>query len=276
MKLARARNKEACDTFICRHGLPDCRSIISTTNGVARQELRNQYSDPSPQEVVTLMGGLRARSLETYIVVSLAPRAPFEEPQLTISQPDDIDCQDRAMCERWLAVHAELHEKRPAASVTPLWRPKHGAWQPPPTYAFVGCSTKRSQELWRKCLDKIEADVVSEADQQSRDNMAACLEWVRLHGYPATNYLLIWAACGIATCTTLGEFSRFWAAHTLSPERRSVYAVGVVHGRDKVVCWRYGLAPANPGVPPLRGGHEETWPEYFVIDEWLNETRRYP
>lgn len=170
------------------------------------------------------------------------------------------------MCERWLTVHTELHEGRLAAS----------AWQPPPTYAFVGCSTKRSQELWRKCLDKIEADAASETNQRSRDNMEACLEWVRLHGYPATNHFLVWAACGIATCTTRAELSRFWAAHSQSPERRSVYAVGIMHGRDKVVCWPYGLASANLGAPPLRMGHEETWPEQFVINEWLNETRRYP
>lgn len=82
LKAARARNKEACDTFICRHGLPDCRSIILAVNGVARQELRNQYWGPNQQEVVTLMGGFRASSLETYVVVSLASAKPRGEHRL--------------------------------------------------------------------------------------------------------------------------------------------------------------------------------------------------
>lgn len=81
------------------------------------------------------------------------------------SQPDDIDYQDRAMCERWLTADAELHEKRLAASGTPHPRSKQGAWQPPPTYFFAGCSTTRNKELWQKCLDKIRADVASEEDQ---------------------------------------------------------------------------------------------------------------
>lgn len=183
---------------------------------------------------------------------------------LIVSQPDDIDGGDGPMCRRWLVAHAELQEKRLAssASATPLPRPKQGAWQPPPTHVLLGCSTMRDEKLWRKCLGKIEADVASEGDQQSRGNMEACLEWVRLHGYPSTSCSLVWAACGIATCTPQGEFSRFWAAHSQSPERQCVYAV--VRGRDEVVCWRYGLAAANLGAPPpLREGHEETWPEIF-------------
>lgn len=62
-KAARAVNKEACDSFICRHGLPDCRSIVFAIDGVARQGARNQYWDPDPQ---------------IYIVVSLATTAPGE------------------------------------------------------------------------------------------------------------------------------------------------------------------------------------------------------
>lgn len=224
--------------------LPDCRSIIFAVNGVARQELRNQYWGPSLQEVVTLTGGFQASSLETYVVVSLAPAARYGKHRLIDSQPDDIDCQDRAMCEHWLTVHTELHEERLAAS----------AWQPPPTYAFVGCSTKRSQELWRKCLDKIEADAASEADQRSRDNKEACLEWVRLRGYPATNYFLVWAACGIATCTTRAELSRFWAAHSQSPERRSVYAVGTLHGRDKGCVLAIRTCFSKPGCSSSASG----------------------
>lgn len=180
------------------------------------------------------------------------------------------------MCERWLDAHAELHEKRLASSLAPILRPKQGAWQPPPTHVFVGCSTTQDKKLWRKCLGKIESDVASEASQQFLDNMRACLEWVRLHGYPSTNYFLVWAACGIATCTTQREFSRFWAAHGQSPERKSVYAMGIVYGgRDKVVCWRYGLAAANLGAPPLRVGREQTWPEHYVVPEWLDEIPWY-
>lgn len=197
-------------------------------------------------------------------------------PSLIDSQPDDIGCQDRALCERWLDAHAELHEKRLALPLTPVFRPKHGAWQPPPNYVFVGCSTTRNKKLWRKCLSKIESDVASETSQQFLDNIKACLEWVRLHGHPSTNDFLVWAACGIATCTTQREFSRFWAAHGQSPERKSVYAMGLVHGgRDNVVCWRYGLAAANLGAPPLRVGYEQTWPEHFVVPEWLDEIPWY-
>lgn len=180
------------------------------------------------------------------------------------------------MCERWLDAHAELHEKRLASSLTPVLRPKQGAWQPPPIPVFVGCSTTQNKKLWQKCLSKIQSDVASETSQHFVDNMKACLEWVKLHGYPSTNYFLLWAACGIATCTTLKEFSRFWAAHSQSPERKSVYAMQVAHGgRDKVVCWQHGLASANLGAPPLRIGYEQTWPEKFVGPERLDEVPCY-
>lgn len=61
VKAARAVNKEACDSFISRHGLPDCRSIVFAIDGVARQGARNPYWDLDPQ---------------TYIVVSLATTPP--------------------------------------------------------------------------------------------------------------------------------------------------------------------------------------------------------
>lgn len=177
------------------------------------------------------------------------------------------------MCLRWQVIQTEVEEKwraswddDPQPSIA-----KHRAWQAPPTYTFAGCSTKDNKQLWLKCLKSIKADIARETDWQSRDNMKACLAWVRSHGYPSTDYCLLWAGCGIATCTTQGEFSRFWAAHSQLSDRVSVYALGISHGDETVVNWRYGLATANLGVPPARVGHEDTWPEHFVMTEWLDE-----
>lgn len=61
MKAARARNKEACDSFICRHGLPDCRSVVLAINGVARQEARDQYWSPDPQSYIVVSLAMTAR-----------------------------------------------------------------------------------------------------------------------------------------------------------------------------------------------------------------------
>lgn len=128
-----------------------------------------------------------------------------------------------------------------------------------------------NKNIWRKCIRRMEAGMARETDRQSRDNMEACLEWVRSHGYPSPGYSMVWAACGIATCTTQGEFSRFWAAHSQLSHRMSVYALGISHVDETVVDWRYGLATANLGIPPPRVGYEETWPEYFVMTEWLDQ-----
>lgn len=85
VKVARERNKAACDCFIHRHGLPDCQSIVLATNGVARLEARNQYRDPDSEQALPDM--LRRRSLETYIVVSLIPTGHREECRLLIHSP---------------------------------------------------------------------------------------------------------------------------------------------------------------------------------------------
>lgn len=113
--------------------------------------------------------------------------------------------------------------------------------------------------------------MATETDRQSRNNMEACLIWVKSHGYPSPGYFMVWAACGIATCTTQGEFSRFWAAHPQLSDRMSVYALGISRVDETVVDWRYGLATANLGIHPPRVGYEETWPEYFVMTEWLDQ-----
>lgn len=176
------------------------------------------------------------------------------------------------MCLRWQLIHNERKEQWRTSSAPPLSRPKNGAWQPPPAYAFAGGSTMEDEKLWRRCLDNISAGITRETDPPSRDNMRACLCWVKLHGYPSTDYFLVWAACGIATCSTRREFSRFWAAHGQCPERMSVYALQVLHDPEgTVVNWRYGLAAANLGGRPPRVGYEETWPEYFSMPEWLDE-----
>lgn len=175
------------------------------------------------------------------------------------------------MCLRWHIIQTELQEELRSPCVSPFSIPKDQAWQPPPTYTFAGCSTKENKKLLRKCMARIEAGIARETDRQSRVNMEACLEWIRSHGYPSTGYFMVWAACKIATCTTLGEFSRFWAAHRQLSDRMSVYALGVSHVDETVVDWRYGLATANLGVPPSRVGYEETWPEYFVMTEWLDQ-----
>lgn len=246
----------ACDSFIRRHGLPDIRHVVWAIDGRARQQLRDKYWKQWVWRNV-----LRR---ELFAVVSMHLEQPAVTNWLIDSQPDDMDCQDRAMCESWLAAHTELQEKRRVSSRTPSPRPKQGLWQPPPEYALALCSTKRDKKLWRKCTARIRADAAREEDRQSRDNMEACLGWVTSHGYPSHNYCLVWAACGIATCTTHGEFTRFWAAHAESPERKIVYALGVSHGWDSVVTWRYGLATANVNARPPQAGYEDTWPEFFV------------
>lgn len=200
-----------------------------------------------------------------------APGGSLSKKSLIDIQPDDIDGQDIAMCLRWQIIQTELEKKSRAPCVWPLSTPKHQAWQPPPTYTFAGGSAKRNEKLWRSCMNRIEAAIARETDQQSRDNMEACLEWVRSHGYPLPGYFMVWAACGIATCTTRGEFSRFWAAHGKISDRISVYALGVTHVDGTVVDWRYGLATADLGTPPPRVGYEETWPEHFVMTEWLDQ-----
>lgn len=81
---------------------------------------------------------------------------------------------------------------------------------------------------------------------------------------------MVWAACGIATCTTRREFSRFWAAHGQCSERTSVYALGI-HDDGTVVNWGYGLAVAMLSSPPLKLFNEETWPEQFNLAERLAE-----
>lgn len=85
VKVARARNKTACDSFILRHGLPDCQSIVLAIDGVARLEARNQYRDPDLDQV--LPDVLRRRSLETYVVVSVVPTAHCEEHCSLIHSP---------------------------------------------------------------------------------------------------------------------------------------------------------------------------------------------
>lgn len=88
VKVARARNKAACDSFILRHGLPDCQSIVLATDGVARLEARNEYWDPDSEQA--LPDVLRRRSLETYIVVSLAPTAHHEGHRSLIHSPTTL------------------------------------------------------------------------------------------------------------------------------------------------------------------------------------------
>lgn len=85
VKVARARNKAACDSFILRHGLPDYQSIVLAIDGVARLEARNQHWDPDSEQA--LPDVLRRRSLETYIVVSLAPTAHRKECRLLMHSP---------------------------------------------------------------------------------------------------------------------------------------------------------------------------------------------
>ncbi|KAG8159511.1 hypothetical protein KVR01_010148 [Diaporthe batatas] len=252
VKAAREMNKRACDLFIRRHGAPDSRSIVRATYGVAREESREAYCEFKQR---IRPGDLQEHLEETFLV------------------PDDVDHQDAAMCLRWQMIQTDREERWRASwdDDPPLSTPKNRAWQAPPTYTFAGCSTKENAKLWRKCLNSIKADIAKEEDRQSRDNMRACLAWVSSHGYPSTDYCLVWAACGIATCTTQGEFSRFWAAHGQPSDRVSVYALGLSHADETVIHWRHGLATACLGVPPARVGYEETWPEYFVMMEWLDE-----
>lgn len=85
VKVARARNKAACDSFILKHGLPDCQSILLAIDGVARLEARRQYRDPDSEQALPDL--LRRRSLATYIVVSLARTAHHEERRSLIHSP---------------------------------------------------------------------------------------------------------------------------------------------------------------------------------------------
>lgn len=88
VKVARARNKAACDSFILRHGLPDCQSIVLAIDGVASLEARKQYWDPDSEQALPDL--LRRRSLETYIVVGLAPAAHHEERRSLIHSPTTL------------------------------------------------------------------------------------------------------------------------------------------------------------------------------------------
>lgn len=71
VKAAQEMNKSACDRFIRRHGLPDHRSIVRATCGIAVQESREAYSEfrrrLRPEK-------LQEHREETYIVVRVAPK----------------------------------------------------------------------------------------------------------------------------------------------------------------------------------------------------------
>lgn len=68
VKAARAKNKEACDCFIRRRGLPDILSIVWAIGGKGRRELRSKYWNHR-----ALPNGIRR---DTFAVVSMNPGAP--------------------------------------------------------------------------------------------------------------------------------------------------------------------------------------------------------
>jgi hypothetical protein len=271
IKANREINRKACDSFIRKNSLPDCSSIVWALDRIARQDSRKAYrklkQSISPQE-------LRRHDKEAFVVVSICPRkpSPGSKRRLIDPQPDDIDPSDITMCLHWHITQAESDASRSCAGHSPPSTSNNQAWQPPPTYTFAGCSGTSNQSLRQRCIDKIEAGLPGETNQQARDNMEACLAWIRAYGYPMPGYCMVWAACGVATCTTQAEFARFWAAHRKLPDRMSVYALGVtLVDPAVVVAWPYGLATAL-AAPPPRVGYEETWPEHFVMTEWLDRT----
>lgn len=80
-------NKRACDSFIRRHGLPDCRSIVWAIDGIARQESREAYFERNK--------GMPSRELqrhrkEMYIVVSMIPDARHRKSRLSIRSPTTL------------------------------------------------------------------------------------------------------------------------------------------------------------------------------------------
>ncbi|KAJ0122006.1 hypothetical protein J7T55_002517 [Diaporthe amygdali] len=153
-----------------------------------------------------------------------------------------MEDQDIVLYERWGFAHIAPEETRQDSPVISLPRQVKCGWQPPPSWAFDGCSAKLNEALWRKCLEQIEADISREKKSQSRDNMKACLGWIKLYGYPSSHCFMVWAACGIATCTTRREFSRFWVAHGQCSERTSVYALEI-HDDGTIVNWRLIVLP---------------------------------
>lgn len=179
---ARERNKAACDVFIRKHGLPDYGFIVCAIDGVARQFSRQDFCELDQQSPPDTLQGRRK---EGYVVVSAILIIKLDR-GIDNLQPDDMEYRDIALYERWLVAPLALEETRQDSPVISLSRQVQHGWQPPPTWAFDGCSAKKNEALWRKCLEHIGTDISRESKSQSRDNMKACLGWIKLYGYPSS------------------------------------------------------------------------------------------
>lgn len=65
------------------------------------------------------------------------------------------------------------------------------------------CS-KENQDAWQCTIRALERGISEETNTTYRQNIQACLDWVKLYGYPIPGYI-IWAFDGVVRCQTKHE-----------------------------------------------------------------------
>ncbi|KAJ9139158.1 hypothetical protein NKR23_g8148 [Pleurostoma richardsiae] len=83
--------------------------------------------------------------------------------------------------------------------------------------------TKEDSKMWLLYLGMIGRDIKRERNAHRRDNIRACLAWVKKHGYPRFGYN-IWALDCLVTCQLEHEYLDFWKSADL-PYASEAYAV---------------------------------------------------
>lgn len=69
------------------------------------------------------------------------------------------------------------------------------------------CS-KQDKKMWQLIIDGLERRISEGTDEYPRENLQACLEWVKEYGYPIPRHE-IWAFDGIATCQRKEDTAKF-------------------------------------------------------------------
>ncbi|KAH9990893.1 hypothetical protein F4779DRAFT_609852 [Xylariaceae sp. FL0662B] len=85
-------------------------------------------------------------------------------------------------------------------------------------------ATKRDRDIWEAIIDNTEKELSREPNQCRRQNMQACVEWIKTHGYPEENYN-VWGIDAQVKCQTHEGFKHTWAANGYAPRRDEAYVV---------------------------------------------------
>lgn len=85
-------------------------------------------------------------------------------------------------------------------------------------------ATKRDRDMLDGIIEMTETELRQEPNQYRKSNIKACLEWIKLHGYPETGYN-IWAIDSTVKCQTTKDYKQTWAAKGYAPRRNEAYIV---------------------------------------------------